>query len=88
MGFDAPAVLKSRLDLNIVDLDYISRELSLWPKWDMTWRFGGRTGWIYFDSRADEPFAAAAAGSGVFEQRTSDSFVGFGPHGGVVVDRG
>ena len=86
-GFDGPAVLKSRLDLNIADLDYISREFSLWPNWDMTWRLGGRTAWIYFDSRADESFAAAAAGSGVFEQRTSDSFVGFGPHTGVEVAR-
>ena len=86
-GFDAPAALKSRLDLNIADLDYISREFSLWPNWDMTWRLGGRTAWIYFDSRADEPFAAAAAGSGVFEQRTSDSFVGFGPHAGVELAR-
>ena len=88
MGFDAPAVLKSRLDLNILDLDYISRELTPWPLWNLTWRVGFRTGWIYFDSQADEPFAAAAAGSGVFEQRTTDSFVGFGPHGGVLVDRG
>ncbi len=87
MGFDAPAMLKSRLDLNILDLDYISRELTPWPQWNLTWRFGFRTGWIYFDSRADEPFAAAAAGSGVFEQRTSDSFVGFGPHGGVEAAR-
>ena len=86
-GLDAPAVLRSRLDLNIVDLDYISHELSLWPKWDMTWRVGGRLGYAYFDSRAVEPFDAAAAGSGVFEQRNSDRFLGFGPHGGVEVDR-
>ncbi|HVS38606.1 MAG TPA: Lpg1974 family pore-forming outer membrane protein [Gemmataceae bacterium] len=88
MGFDAPAVLKSRLDINTVDLDYISRELTPWPLWNLTWRFGFRTGWIYFDSQADEPFAAAAAGSGVYELHTSDSFVGFGPHAGVLVDRG
>jgi hypothetical protein len=86
-GLDAPAVLRSRQDLNIVDLDYISHELSLWPKWDMTWRVGGRLGYAYFDSRADEPFDAAAAGSGVFEQRNSNRFLGFGPHGGVEVDR-
>ncbi len=88
MGFDAPAVLKSRLDLNTVDLDYIGRELTPWPLWELTWRFGFRTGWIYFDAQADEPFAAPPAGSGVFEERTTDSFVGFGPHAGVLVDRG
>ncbi len=86
-GLDGPAVLRSRLDLNIADLDYISHEFSLWPNWDMTWRFGGRLGCAYFDSRADEPFAAAAAGSGVFEQRNSNRFLGFGPHAGVEVDR-
>jgi hypothetical protein len=83
VGADALAALKSRLDLNIIDLDYASREFSLWPHCDMKWRFGGRYAYLYLDSRADEPFAAAAAGSGVFEQRSSNSFVGFGPHTGV-----
>ncbi len=77
------AALKSRLDLNIADLDYISHEFSLWQKWDMTWRFGGRTAWIFFDSQADTPPGAG----GVFEQRSIDSFVGFGPHAGVELDR-
>ncbi len=86
-GPDGPAALRSRLDLNIADLDYISHEFSLWPNWDMTWRFGHRYADVYFDSRADEAFAAAAAGSGVFERRVSDSFWGFGPHSGVDVDR-
>ncbi len=86
-GMDAPAALKSRLDLNIVDLDYISHEFSLSPHWDMTWRLGGRLGYANFDSRADESLAAAGAGSGDFEQRNSDRFLCFGPHTGVEVDR-
>jgi hypothetical protein len=87
LGADALAALKSRLDLNLIELDYASREFSLWPHWDMKWWIGGRYAYVYFDSRADEPFAAAAAGSGVFERRTSDSFVGFGPHAGVELAR-
>ncbi len=87
VGPDGPAALKSRLDLNIADFDYISREFSLWPKADMKWRFGLRYADVYFDSRADESLAAAAAGSGVFERRVSDSFWGLGPHSGVEVDR-
>jgi hypothetical protein len=87
IGPDAPAALKSRLDLNIIDLDYASREFSLWPHWDMKWWIGGRYAAVYFDSRADEPFDAAAAGSDVFERRTSNSFVGFGPHAGVEAAR-
>ena len=51
----------------------------------MTWRIGLRYADAYFDSRADEDFAAAAAGSGVFERRVSNSFEGFGTHAGVEV---
>lgn len=86
-GPDGPASLKSRLDLNVADLDYISREFSLWPKADMKWRLGLRYADAYFDSRAVEPLAAATAGSGVFERGVSNSFWGVGPHSGVEVDR-
>ena len=86
-GPDGPAALKSRLDMNVADFDYISSEFSLWPDWDMTWRFGIRYADIYFDSRADESVAAAAAGSGVFEQRVSNRFWGVGPHAGVELER-
>jgi hypothetical protein len=82
-GNDAPAAFRSRLDLNLVDVDYASREISLWPHCDMKWRFGLRWADVYFDSRADEPFAAAAAGSGIFEMRTSNNFWGVGPHAGL-----
>jgi hypothetical protein len=83
-----PTRLKSRLDLNQVDLDYISREYSLWPHWDMKWRFGLRLAYLYFDSQADRPFdLVTAAGGGVFEARTTNSFVGFGPHAGVELAR-
>jgi hypothetical protein len=84
---DSLAALKSRLDLNIIDLDYTSREFSLWPHWDMTWRFGLRWADVYFDSRAEEPFGVAAAGSGIFETRTTNSYLGFGPHAGVALAR-
>jgi hypothetical protein len=53
----------------------------------MTWWFGLRWADVYFDSRADEPFAAAAAGSGIFETRTTNSYVGFGPHAGLGLER-
>jgi hypothetical protein len=87
VGLDGLATLKSRLDLNLIDLDYTSREFSLWPHWDMTWWFGIRLAYVYFDSREDEPFTAAVAGSGVFERRTSNSYVGAGPHLGLGLER-
>ena len=86
-GADGPATLTSRLDLNQVDLTYASREYSLWPNWEMKWFVGLRLSYVYFDSRADEDFAAAAAGSGVFEQRESNSYWGIGPHAGLELAR-
>jgi Legionella pneumophila major outer membrane protein precursor len=87
VGADGPASLHSRLELNEVDFDYVSREFSLWPLWEMQWRFGGRLTELFFDSRADEPFAEAAAGSGIFESRVANGYVGFGPHWGVQLVR-
>jgi hypothetical protein len=70
-AFAPAAALRSRFDLQVVDLDYGSYERSLGPLWDMKWRIGLRFANIYFDSRA------ANAG---LEERTSDRFVGVGPH--------
>ncbi len=84
---DGFAFLHSQLSMNQLNLDYRTREISLWPKWDMSWSVGVRTAWIYFDSRADESFDEAAQGSGVYEQRVSNSFWGIGPHVGLELAR-
>lgn len=86
-GMDGPAVLKSRLGLNEVGLDYTSAETSLWPHWDMKWSVGVRLLYVFFDSRADESPDLAAAGSTIFEQRESNWYAGFGPHVGLELDR-
>jgi hypothetical protein len=64
-------LLNSRLNVNVVDLDYGSREYSLGPHWEMQWRVGARLASVYFDSRATAV---------VLEQRTSNDFFGAGPH--------
>jgi len=90
LGPDGPAAFKSRLDLHIIDLDYISREFSVWPEadlWKMQWRFGLRWASIYYDANMMEPFDEAAAGSGIFSTRNTNRFVGFGPHFGVELAR-
>jgi hypothetical protein len=87
LGPDGPAGLRSRLDLNVLDLDYQSWEMSLWPNWEMKWWFGLRQVNIYFDSQENESFAAAAAGSGIFAARTTNHFLGWGPHYGLELDR-
>jgi len=83
---DAPGSLTKRLDIQTADLDYASNELSIGTWW-IKWRLGLRGSDIYFDSRVDEPFAAAAAGSGVFERRDTNNFWGIGPHGSLELER-
>jgi hypothetical protein len=86
-GLDATAQLTSRLFLNVSDLDYASREFSVTDFWSMKWRAGLRVATLYFDSVADEPVAAAAAGSGIFEQRITDLYWGIGLHYGMELTR-
>lgn len=84
---DSAAALKSGLDINVGDFDYANHETSLGSNWDMKWRIGLRTADVFFDSRADEPFAAAAAGSGFFERSIRDNFWGIGPHAALELKR-
>jgi hypothetical protein len=84
---DGPATLRSRLDFNIFGLDYVSREYSLWPQFDLRWSFGLRLTTLYFDSRADQPFDQAAAGSGDMEQHETNHLLGIGPHVGLKLAR-
>jgi hypothetical protein len=84
---DAPAALRSHLNMQIADLDYASRETSLAPSWGMKWRIGLRYADVFFDSQADEPLAAATAGSGIFERSISNNFWGIGPHAGLELNQ-
>jgi hypothetical protein len=71
--FLGDGALTSRLDLNAFDLDYACSAVPLGP-WDMKWRVGARLANIYFDSRAQ---------GGFLGQRTSNHFIGAGPHVGL-----
>jgi len=90
-GLDGNAALKSRLDLNVIDLDYLSREYSLeyalGPGWGMKWFFGLRAIILYFDTAASEPYDVAAAGGGITDARDTNSYWGLGLHAGVEVER-
>jgi hypothetical protein len=86
-GSDAQERVKSRVNLNVFDFDYATRECSLAPKWNMRWLIGVRVAGIYFDSRSDlqtlpEMFAALN-----LEQRASNNFWGAGPHAGLQLSR-
>jgi hypothetical protein len=86
-NLDGAAAASSRLDFHVLDVDYASREFSLWPNWEMQWTIGGRTAWIYYDARDVESFVTAAAGSGLVSQRVTNYFNGFGPHAGFEIAR-
>jgi hypothetical protein len=66
--------LRSRLDLNVFDLDYGSREFSLGPGWDMKWFAGVRLASLFFDCQAV---------SDVLAQHEGNHFFGAGPHTGL-----
>jgi hypothetical protein len=87
LAADGPASLKSRVDLNQIDLKYLSREFSLWPKWDMTWHVGLSYSTVYYDSTSNESIAEAEAGSRVFQQHSSNSWWGLGPNAGLELTR-
>jgi hypothetical protein len=87
LGADGPATLKSRLDVNVADLDWSSAEFTAYNLWDMTVRFGLRYMYVYFDSQATEGLAEAAAGTGVFNSRTTNSYAALGPHAAVQLTR-
>jgi hypothetical protein len=83
-GPAAPLSLKSRLDFNYGELSYASREISLWPKADCKWWVGVRYASTYFDS-VGQDFPAVPAPGMVLAQRTTNSFVGIGPHAGLLL---
>jgi hypothetical protein len=70
--------LHSRLNMNVLDLDYGSREFSLDRHWDMRWKVGVRLANVFFDSRATGWY---------LEQRTANHFIGAGPHVGLELNR-
>jgi hypothetical protein len=86
-GPDGPASLQSRLNFNLVDIDYASREFTPWQHWGMQWRLGVRGLYMNYDTQLTQPFAAAAAGSGILQNRATNSYEGWGGHVGVELNR-
>src|SRR5207237_4286724 len=59
--------LRSRLDMQIVDLDYVSRHHKCCPDFDFRWLAGVRLATVFFDSEVI---------GGLAELRTSNHFFG------------
>jgi hypothetical protein len=71
--------LKSRLNMNVVDLDYSTQDIPLMTtmpgqQWDAKFFVGARIAGVFFDSRAEGFF---------MEQRSSNNFFGAGPQVGM-----
>jgi hypothetical protein len=86
-GTNGPVDLTSRFAFDMIDLDYNSRELSLWPQWDMKWSVGLRSLFLFFDSQGNQSVSQAAGGSGVFQAREFNNLFGVGPHAVLALER-
>jgi hypothetical protein len=84
---EGTATLQSRLNVNVIDLDYASNECSLGERWDMRWKIGARLASVFFDSRADLVIAPIVFGGGFSDIHASNSFLGAGPHAGLELTR-
>jgi hypothetical protein len=79
-GFDflGPGFLTSRLNVNVVDLDYASPAFNFAPYWDFAFRVGLRGAAFYFDDTITGQF---------IQQHASSNFLGGGPHATLEVGR-
>jgi hypothetical protein len=85
-GTNGPVNLGTRFALNMIDLDYNSRELSLWPQWDMKWTVGLRNAWLNSATQGTQPISQATDG-GVFQARQFNNYYGIGPHAALQLER-
>ncbi len=75
-----PIAINSRFAFDIIDLDYNSRELSLWPRADMKWTLGLRQMFLYSSTTGNQSFDQASSSNGIVYARQSNNTYGIGPH--------
>jgi len=71
-------MLKTRLNINIVDFDYATARYAPVPRWDMQWTIGIRYTSVFFDNDATNEFT---------DMHASNYFSGAGPHAALEVQR-
>jgi hypothetical protein len=72
------AEVRSRLDENLINIDYGSTPFAFEPRWDFEWRIGVQLADVYFDS---------AIANDRLSQQGTNSFRGAGPHARMDIDR-
>jgi hypothetical protein len=74
-----PGSMKSRLDINEVDLVYATREITVIPPWDMRWKVGVRGLNVFFDGASNQSATPAVLPGGFIGQQAANDFLGAGP---------
>jgi hypothetical protein len=69
---------KSRLDMHVIDFDYVSPRLRPLPRWEFNWFLGARLATSYYDTTFPTP---------TFIHQASNHFLGGGVHLGLEVER-
>jgi hypothetical protein len=82
----APVNEVGRVDFNIIDFAYVSREYSLDPHWNMRWGIGARMMFLFFDSRNDFINPASDRGT-ILAQTMSTHLRSYGAWGFLDVER-
>jgi len=78
VGGFGPGFLHSRLNANIIDLDYASAAFNLAPWWDVAFRVGVRGAGVYFDHTLT---------ANMIQEHASNNFLGAGPHASIEAGR-
>jgi hypothetical protein len=73
-----PGFVSTRLNINVVDLDYVSPAYNFMPFWDFAWRAGLRGAAVYYDDQVS---------GGFVDVHASNNFIGGGVHGTLEVAR-
>lgn len=84
---DGAESLNNRLSANYTDFDYISREYTPSPVWNMQWRAGWRLAESFTQTSISQSFAQAAAGSGVYYAQQTNKSLSTGPHFTIELSR-
>lgn len=70
--------IRSRLNLNVFNIDYGTTPYEFSPRWEMAWRIGIRVADVFFDSQAS---------NAAFQYQVSNDFLGAGPHAQLDLER-
>ena len=69
---------RTRLNMNLLDLDYNSAWYSPGPRWEMKWTVGARIAWVYYDTQISNDILA---------ENASNYFYGAGGHAAFELER-